>query len=70
MPKTTQPYRDSQKYFICNIVTPAIEENRKLPIQVRKTDSRMIVEISFRHGHSAKMIYRLLEQYGKQSPQS
>lgn len=65
MPKLTEPYRQSQKYFIENIVTPAIAENRKLPVQVRKTDSRMICEISFRHAHSAKNIYRLLEKYGK-----
>lgn len=67
MPILTQPYKDSQKYFIETIITPAIEENRKLPIQVRKTDSRLIQEISFRYAHSAKMIYRLLEKYGKQA---
>jgi hypothetical protein len=65
MPILTQPFKDSQKYFIENIVTPAIAENRKLPVQVRKTDSRMICEIAFLHAHSTKMIYRLLEKYGK-----
>lgn len=67
MPKLTQPFKDSQKYYLENIVSPLIEENRKLPAQVRKTDSRMIEEISFRHGHSVKLIYRLIDQYGKQT---
>ena len=70
MPKLTQPYKDSQKYFIEHTVTPMIDENRKQPVQVRKTDSRMIAEISFRHGHSTKQVYRLLDKYGKQAIQS
>ena len=70
MPKLTQPYKDSQRYFIENTVTPMIEENRKLPLQVRKTDSRMIEEIAFRYGTTVKTTYRLLNKYGKQSPKN
>ncbi len=70
MPKITQPYKDSQKYFIETTVTPMIEENRKLPLQVRKTDSRMIEEIAFRFGKTVKSLYRQLEEYGKQALQN
>ncbi len=65
MPKLTNNYRDSQQFFIHNTVIPLIEANRKLPRDVRKTDSRMIVEIAFRYNKSVKQIMRLLNEQNK-----
>lgn len=61
MPKLTRDFLDSQAFFIQNTVIPLIEANRKLPREIRKTDSRMIAEIAFRFGRSAKQIIRLLD---------
>jgi hypothetical protein len=65
MPKLTSNFRDSQRFFLQNTVLPLIEENRRLPRQIRKSDSKMIQEIAYRYGHSSKQIYRLMDLYGK-----
>jgi hypothetical protein len=62
MPKLTNNFLESQKFFIQNTVIPLIEANRKLPREIRKTDSRMIEEIAFRFGKSSKQIIRLLSR--------
>ena len=70
MPKLTDNFRESQKFFLQNTILPIIESNRKLPREIRKTDSRMIQELAYRYGHSAKQIYRFLDIYGKKSIQN
>jgi hypothetical protein len=70
MPKLTNNFLESQKFFVQNTVIPLIEANRKLPRDIRKTESRMVAEIAFRYGKSAKQILKLMDNTEKKPENS